>query len=835
MAVQIQKDESNNAGAWIYHPIGPVTMHSASDLELIFVLDGKLDVREGNRTHRLKQSDILFLNPPQSSGPDGGSANSLAAYGDTRRRIFPAGDCYFLFLRIAPAFLSMFSNETISIFECNSSVQHDRNFDTLRGILAEIASADTLGARGFMFYSRLYRLLDELDTHFSVPGEEEPGENDVDGQRRRMARRYLEKHFRFPVGLEDLARALSLSPHYLSKHFKKLFGVNFHTYLTRLRFDNALRDLWATDNPVTAVAYDNGFPNLTAFISEMKEVLGQTPTAYRESLKVKDREDNGQDKELPKVDPSLVRDKLSPFIGDGTKQARKKLSVDARSGGPLETPWREIINLGFASDFEKSDFIAQIRLIQAEAPFRYARFQGLFGKRMFSLSERECPSFTKIDRIIDFLYSVRLLPFIELAFKPCMVMKNFETFVFSREDEIKILPLEEYEEIIASFLKHAVTRYGMQEVNRWRFELWIPQDGGLNYTEKDITTYLGQFVRLRKMVKAIAPGALIGGPGFNSIWPEHTEIFSRILLSLKADNSLPDFISFYLFGPQLTPTAKTDEEKDSMIFCAKDDIPKRIDWIESHVEALIGGSAGKKEQGFFHREVIFYATEWNIDPSCRNIFHDTLLKAPFVLQNAIDASGRIDALAYWLASDISAEYTDTDTPLFGGPGLVSRHGIRKPAFFAYQFLSKLGGKLLSKGENYIITAKSEYEFSCILFNYKYLSGRFRFIEQIRNLPGDLSGCLEDLENLSFSLEIRNITPGRYKVRQHILNSCHGSVYDTWMRLSALENPLPDEAAWLERVCIPDLKIESLEGKDSISLECGLEPNEVRLIEISLVF
>jgi beta-xylosidase len=102
------------------------------------------------------------------------------------------------------------------------------------------------------------------------------------------------------------------------------------------------------------------------------------------------------------------------------------------------------------------------------------------------------------------------------------------------------------------------------------------------------------------------------------------------------------------------------------------------------------------------------------------------------------------------------------------------------------------------------------------------------------MSGDLFGRLEDVESRLFSLEIGGITAGPYKLRQHILNSHHGSIYDTWLGLSAAESLQSGEIAWLEQTCVPGLRIEFLEGKRSLSIECDLEPNEARLLEISLI-
>jgi hypothetical protein len=69
----------------------------------------------------------------------------------------------------------------------------------------------------------------------------------------------------------------------------------------------------------------------------------------------------------------------------------------------------------------------------------------------------------------------------------------------------------------------------------------------------------------------------------------------------------------------------------------------------------------------------------------------------------------------------------------------------------------------------------------------YINNHLRFAEQIWYISGDINDYLEGSEKCAFSLEIRNVPPGRYRLRQHILNSHYGSVYDTWMGLSAVKN------------------------------------------------
>jgi xylan 1,4-beta-xylosidase len=812
MTVQKQT-KINDAGVWIYHPAQPLE-HPILDLELFFVLDGELKFRSGAQTWHLKQLDILLFNPPLTGF-------QLAAA--PMLKIIPLkGDCFFILLKVSPSFLANVFDGSIPIFECDSSLQ-DKDFDTVRGILAEIASSSLMDSQKLLFYSRLYRLLEELKSHFTVSLGTREDENNEDEKRRHTIQTYIGKRYRSPIGLEDLAAHLSLSPQYLSRHFKKLYGVNFHTYLQRFRLEKALYDLAATDEPIAAIAYDNGFSNLTAFNKEIKETLGQTPSEYRKKQRIKQGKPEREETKALEIEPQLMRDKLALFIGTKVMGKRKTLSVDGRSGVPFEKPWQKIINLGFATDFEKSEFVSQIDFIQKEAPFRYARFQGIFGRSMLVSNGTEY-GFSRIDQTIDFLNSVNLIPFIELGFKPNKINRNTDSFLFSNDDEMRNIPIDDFEKLITSFLKHAINRYGIQEVNRWCFEWWVPADEKSNISNEQIKKYVKSFVKIRKIIKDLAPDAFIGGPGIVTGRASAIEALEKILRSLKAENSLPDFISFYLFGLSHIFV----EGKEKPILWEKDEIPKKIEWIREHVAAALNTGSHELSNN------MLFVTEWNIDYSCRNTIHDSLLKAPYILQNAIYSIDCVGALSYWLVSDNSTEYTDSDVPLFGGAGLISRHNIQKPALFAFKFLAKLSGRLLLKGDGHIITAKSENEFVAILFNYKYLSHRSRILEQYRSMKGDISCYLEDTEPCAFSLEIKNISSGRYKVRQYILNSRHGSICDAWLRLSVITNPQISEMEWLERTCFPDLRIDFLSAKDSFTIDCELEPNEVRLLEISRI-
>ena len=216
-------------------------------IELFFILEGRVRLQDGNTAHRLGEGDVLLL---KRRGQIRISPEPLS----------PDKDCILLSLRVSPGFLSFAFDGDILAFVCDSAAGSEQDYTALRGILAEIACYR--GENALLFRSRLFRLLRELKENFSISEDTSATNENTEKKREVRIAGYIQKKFRYPLTLEELAEEFSLTPQYFSRYFKKQFGVNFHAYLNRLRLENAMKDLVLSDNTVTAVAYDNGFPNL---------------------------------------------------------------------------------------------------------------------------------------------------------------------------------------------------------------------------------------------------------------------------------------------------------------------------------------------------------------------------------------------------------------------------------------------------------------------------------------------------------------------------------------------------------------------------------------------
>lgn len=92
---------------------------------------------------------------------------------------------------------------------------------------------------------------------------------------------FIESNYNRPVTLQELAQAAGISRKYFSEYFKKLCGKSPIEQLNRYRIEKACEMLIDSDAPVTDVALDCGFNDLSYFIKTFKRQKGLTPAAYR--------------------------------------------------------------------------------------------------------------------------------------------------------------------------------------------------------------------------------------------------------------------------------------------------------------------------------------------------------------------------------------------------------------------------------------------------------------------------------------------------------------------------------------------------------------------------
>ncbi len=107
----------------------------------------------------------------------------------------------------------------------------------------------------------------------------------ADRRRAVEAARWIEADFAAPLGLDDAAREAGLSAFHFLRVFARVLGVTPHQYLVRTRLREAARLLADPARPVTAIALDAGFGDLSNFVRTFRRAAGVSPRAFRRAAR----------------------------------------------------------------------------------------------------------------------------------------------------------------------------------------------------------------------------------------------------------------------------------------------------------------------------------------------------------------------------------------------------------------------------------------------------------------------------------------------------------------------------------------------------------------------
>ena len=94
---------------------------------------------------------------------------------------------------------------------------------------------------------------------------------------------YIQQNFTGKISLREFGEQFHLSEKYISRYFKEHFHITLSQYVTYLRLEHAKQLLQDTDIPITDVAMQSGYQNVSYFIRSFQKAYAVSPLKYRKN------------------------------------------------------------------------------------------------------------------------------------------------------------------------------------------------------------------------------------------------------------------------------------------------------------------------------------------------------------------------------------------------------------------------------------------------------------------------------------------------------------------------------------------------------------------------
>jgi xylan 1,4-beta-xylosidase len=351
-------------------------------------------------------------------------------------------------------------------------------------------------------------------------------------------------------------------------------------------------------------------------------------------------------------------------------------------------------------------------------------------------------SFMYIDVLYDFLLSIGIKPFVELGFMPSGLASGSETIFWWRGNVTPPSDYNKWESFIAAFVQHLTERYGEDEVKTWYFEVWNePNLSGFWASTQE--EYFKLYAYTANAVKSVNADYRVGGPATaGAAWvPEFIDYCDK--------NHAPiDFVSTHSYGVE---QGFLDEYGNTGTVLSKDSMAVSKDVIKSRRE--ISESAKSNLE--------LHYTEWSSSYTPSDPLHDSYHEAAYIIEKIKQIGYAANSMSYWVFTDIFEEPGPRFEAFHGGFGLMTIQGICKPAFFAYNFMNKLGEIELNNTDKRSWASKDDEGNIQVLF-WDYTNSQMDSINNqdyfIQDLPAKDKGQV--------SVEISNVPKGKYVLNMY---------------------------------------------------------------------
>lgn len=483
--------------------------------------------------------------------------------------------------------------------------------------------------------------------------------------------------------------------------------------------------------------------------------------------------------------------------------------------GAMNTMFKECIGAGRANEGLRADWQQQLAITHKECGFKYIRMHGLLTDDMAIYKEdtqgNPLYNFQYVDVLYDYIVSIGMKPFVELGFMPAALASGSQTIFWWKGNVTPPKDYQKWANLISALVNHFIERYGLAEVKTWYFEVWNePNLSGFWAGNQD--EYFKLYDYTAKAIKGIDKELKVGGPATaGAAWVPET-------ISFCSKNSTPiDFISTHAYGVK---QGFLDEYGTTGTILSKDEWSVSGDVINSRKQIAKSDKPNLE----------LHYTEWSSSYTPADPIHDSYHEAAYILEKIKQVGDAANSMSYWVFTDIFEEAGPRFTPFHGGFGLINYQGIKKPAFYSYVFMNKLGSIELNNSDNASWVCKNaKGDVQILLWDFTNTHPGDTVNNQsyyTRDLPSADKGAV--------TTTITNVPKGKYKLNTYKVGYRVNDAYTTYIDLGK-PNQLSKEQVNIIKKKNSGMPINSeiitIDGRGEFTKSTTLRQNDVIMYEL----
>ena len=499
--------------------------------------------------------------------------------------------------------------------------------------------------------------------------------------------------------------------------------------------------------------------------------------------------------------------------------------------------WKFCVGSAHAVYALRHDYTKQLTQLHRELGIERVRFHGIFDDNMHTLvkatdiipfpfagSYRE-KSFRQCADAYDNILEAGMKPFVELSFMPKYLAKlPFAKGMFFYKPIISMpKAAKQWKEYIKSFVRFLIERYGKDEIETWHFEVWNEPDIPFVFFDGKQKDYFELYKITAEAIKSVDSLIQVGGPATSgSKW------IKEFIDFCKSTSTPVDFISTHQYAGDPIGGIENSEKGLSLNIDILAALKKRAELDHSNTLDLFRAFMGvadapktlnknaltesaKNVKVLAGNLPVFY-TEWNMCASFSAPCNDTSMQACYQLHTIINSQNSIDGSSIWCFSDLFEEFHQFPEEFHGGFGLMTQSGIKKPSYYALQFLNEAG-------EEYCDIPQPESADIAV----------FKKDREI-HIIASLLDFEETAKTESITLKIEGDRPKA--VPQNSINSVYANPLALWKKQGSPQTPTPQQIKEMQEHAQPLEEIaEYAYDNGYITVSISLSSNEVKRIII----